>query len=197
MAITKKYALIIFDDEKIHDINQTVIQYSESSHKSASHFLFETEPINAEDTAQDLTYFRLSAEDDEGIKKKMDELIEELDKFDTFYSIRNLETGDVYTVIATVGALDIKFDNIKVIPKGTYKKIDAIKNIKVEYGYCKGYKPTFRPLEGNSIENLKINDETIYLFCKSSEDMKKLQDYLTEKIMEINPDFEIGTRIFI
>lgn len=75
-----------------------------------------------------------------------------------------MKTGEFSTTIASVGGIYIKFDNLKIVPKGTYKQIDELKNIKTEFGYTKGYKPPFRPLEGISLEDTKIKNEVIYLF---------------------------------
>ncbi|WP_303371274.1 hypothetical protein [Methanobrevibacter sp.] len=197
MPIEKKFILIIFNNDKINDFNKVIIKYADSVNQSSSHLLFETEPISIVDIAQDVTFFNIIAEDEDSLNRKMDDLIEELKKFNSYYSIRNTETRELFTDIVSVGAIDIKFDNIKVIPKGTYKKIDEIKNLITEFGSCKGYKPTFRPLEGNSVENLKLQDEIIYLFSNSHEDMAKLQDYMSKKALEINPDFLIGTRTFV
>ena len=197
MAVSKKLSIVIMDHSKIHEINQIIIKYSDSSSPSSSHILFDVEPINLNDVAEDLTFFRIDAEDEKSLDNKINELIEELNQENTDYSIRNMETGEFYTTIASVGAIYIKFDNVKRIPKGTYEKIDELKNMVTEFGYCKGYKPPFRPLEGNSIESIEVKSENIYLFATPSEDMPKLIDYMSEKIMEINPDFVIESKIFI
>ena len=91
--------------------------------------------------------------------------------------------------------MNIKFDKIKIIPEGTYEKIDELKYLKTEFGSCRGYKPKFRPLEGKPIENVDIIPEPIYMFCDSREDLLKLKDYLYEKIMGINPDLELEFKI--
>ena len=75
--------------------------------------------------------------------------------------------------------------------------MNALKNLKTEFGYCKGYKPPFRPIEGRSIENMEVKQENIYLFSKPPENMPKLIEYISKKIMEIDPDFEIESKIFI
>ena len=90
----------------------------------------------------------------------------------------------------------IKFDNIKCISKGTYKKIDELKQSKTEFGYCKGYKPDFRPIESNPVENVTIPDEKIYLFSDSRENILKLSEYLSEKANEIDSDLEVEFILF-
>ena len=92
--------------------------------------------------------------------------------------------------------MDIKFDNLNEIPKGTYKKIDDLKYLKTEFGYCKGYMPTFRPLEGKPINNKEIKDEHIYVFSNSDENMAKLREVICKKIMEINADLIVEHRQF-
>lgn len=197
MTAVKKLSIVIMDRAYIHDINHIVVKHSNTSAQSSSHVLFDVEPVNMTDIAEDLTFFTMSAEDEASLDNKVNDLIEELNTLNTDYSIRNMETNNFYTTIESVGRLSIKFDNLKILPKGTYKKIDALKNIKTEFGYCKGFKPTFRRLEGNSIENLEVKDENIYLFTNPEGDMSKLIEHLSEKVMEINPDFYIETKIFI
>ena len=164
MAVSKKLSIVIMEPEKIDEINDIIVKYSEMSAQSSSHVLFDVEPVNLSDIAEDLTFFTLSAEDEKSLDDKQNKVIEELNQLDTDYSIRNMETKEYFTTIASVGAVFIKFDNFKTIPKGTYEKIDKWKNAKTKFGYCKGYKPAFRPIEGNSIEQLEIKQETIYLF---------------------------------
>ena len=123
MSIKKEFYLIIFDETKIHDLNKIIVDHSDYAYQSSSHYLFEVNLSNATVTSDDVTYFQLTDEDESTIDNRLKEIMAELDKFDTFYSIKNCETGEVYSVITTVGSVDIKFDNLKVIPKGTYEKI--------------------------------------------------------------------------
>lgn len=197
MSISKTFYLINFDESKIHDFNEIISHFSNFFHPYSSHYLFSLNIDASTVSTQDVTYFKLDAENEEGIDKKLHELIEELDKFGTYYSIKDSETGKVYSVITTVGALDIKFDNIKTIPNGTYEKIDELKNLITEFGYCKGYKPQFRVLEDKPIDNFNVPSEIIYLFSDSSEHMINLRDYLSEKILEINPGLVIEPRVFV
>ena len=191
------FYLINFDESKIHDFNEIISQFSNFFHPYSSHYFFNLSIDASTVSTQDVTYFKLDAENEEGIDKKLRGLMEELDKFDTYYSIKDSETGKIYTVITTVGELDIKFDNFKSIPNGTYEKIDEIKNLITEFGCCKGFKPQFRVLEDKPIENYDVQPEIIYLFSDSSEHMINLQDYMSEKILEINPDFVIEPKVFV
>ena len=77
------------------------------------------------------------------------------------------------------------------IKEGTYEKIDELKNFKSEFGICRGYKPNFRLMEGQHYENLNNKPEGIYLLCRSQENLMQLKELLSEKIMEIDPDFVI------
>lgn len=196
MAVTHKYAIATFDHDKISEIDEIIVKYYENITKSSSHILFDIKPINPTDVVEDLTFFRIIAENESEANDIFNKMVAEMDTVDTDYSIWNEETRDVFTTINHIGALDIKFDKIHTIEKGTYKSIDELKNMRTEFGYCKGYKPSFRPLEERPIENLEVPKESIYLFSKTSEEYSKLTDFLSEKIMAINPDFELETRIF-
>lgn len=196
MAISKKFSTVILDHEKIHDINKILVKYSESSRQSSSHLLFNIKPITITDITNDLTFFRLTAENEKSLKDKLHKIIDKLDALNTDYGIRDEETGEIYSSIKDVGAMNIKFDNIHIIPKGTYAQIDALKNKKTEWGYSVGYKPPFRPIESKEIENVEIKDETIYLFSRTSESQLKLKDCIYENIMEINPDLIVEYKDF-
>ena len=196
MVCIHKYSIVIFNHAKIAEVNKIILKYSEHISKSSSHVLFNIEPINLTDVVEDLTFFRITSKDENSLNNQFNEMTEELNTVDTDFAIRNEETGEIFTIINHVGALDIKFDNITTIKKGTYRKIDELKTTKTEFGYCKGYKPTFRPLEEKLIESIDVPKETIYLFSKTSENYSKLEDYLSENIMEIDSNFELESRIF-
>ena len=191
MVITKKFSLVILDLERISDINKILVEYADSTTQSSSHVLFNIDPVNTFDTTLDLSFFRICGEDDKEIKNKLNQIIDELNKLDTDYGIMDNETEEMFTTIAHAGAFDIKFDNLKVIPEGTYEKIDALKNIKTEFGFCKGYKPAFRAVESKDISDIDVPLETIYYLSRTSEDHAKLKKYITEKILEINSDLII------
>lgn len=197
MAITHKYSIATYDPDKISEIDKIILKYSENITKSSSHVLFNIEPINLNDVVEDLTFFRITSENESKAKEKYNEMLKELNTVDTDFSIRDEESGEIFATINHVGALDIKFDKMHSIKKGTYKIIDELKNIKTEFGYCKGYKPNFRLLEGKEIESVDVPKETIYLFAKSSEEYSKLTDYLSDIIMEFDSDLELESRIFM
>jgi len=185
------------DTEKISEINQTILKYSDTVSRNSTYLIFNSNPIYLGDVVEDLTFFHLIAEDETELDKKLNELINELNQIKSDYSLRNEETGKFIVQVKCVGAVDIKFDNLETIPKGTYKKIDELKYTKTDFGYCKGYKPPFRPLESTSLEYKEIKPESIYVFTNTSENMQKLRDYIYEKIMEINSEFIVEHRKFI
>ena len=191
MAIIKKFSLVILDLERISDINKVLVEYADSTTQGSSHVLFDIEPVNTFDTTLDLSFFRICGTDEKEIKDKLNQLIDKLNQLDTDYGIMDNETEEMITTITCAGAFDIKFDNLKVIPEGTYEKIDALKNIKTEFGYCKGYKPGFRAVESKDISDIDVPLETIYYLSRTAEEYAKLKECLTEKIMEINPDLII------
>ena len=51
-------------------------------------------------------------------------------------------------------------------------------------------------MESQSLEDKAIKPESIYLFCHSQEDLENLKDMLYEKILKIEPDFEVEFRQF-
>ena len=197
MAIKKKFYLIIFNNDLIHEFNEILFKFSDSVYQSSSHYLFNVNLNTATITSEDVSYFTLTADDEASLDKKLKELMAELNKLDAYYSIKDSETGEVFSIISKVGAVDIKFDNMDTIPEGVYDKIDGLKNCKKEFGYTKGYNPKFRVMEGNSTKDFEVQTETIYLFSDSSENMDKLLDYMDEKIKNIHPDFLIENRVFI
>ena len=139
----------------------------------------------------DITLFRLESESESGLDKKLNDLIEEMNQLDTGYAIRDEDTHEMIVEIEHLMVLNIKFDNVKFIKRGTFEKIDEINHLKTEFGICKNYNPNFRPVENISIENMDIKPETIYLFSDSQENLSKLKSLIFEKIMEIDSNLEI------
>ena len=107
MTAVKKLSIVIMDHPYIHDINHIIVKHSDTSAQSSSHVLFDVEPVNMTDVAEDLTFFTMSAEDEAALDKKVDNLIEELNTLNTDYSIRNMETNNFYTTIKSVGRLSL------------------------------------------------------------------------------------------
>lgn len=191
MAIKKSYAITNLETEKIHDVNKIILKYAEITFQSSSDVYFDMAPVNNE-VVEDMTFFQLESEDEAGLNEKFKELTKEIDKVIRNYAIRDENTGELLVYLKFVGELSIKFDNLSFIKEGTYKKIDELKNFKSEFGICRGYKPNFRLIEGQHLENKHVKPEGIYLLCHSQENLMKLKELLSEKIMEIDSDFEIG-----
>ncbi|MBQ7928347.1 MAG: hypothetical protein IJ287_06350 [Methanobrevibacter sp.] len=184
------------DTEKISQFNQIILKHANTIRQASSNVLFNTYPIDMGNIVQDLTYFNIEAEDEKGLEENLNNLIEELNQMNCDYCLVNEDTREFIEYVQFVGSVDIKFDNLTEIPKGTYKKIDELKYLKTEFGYCKGYMPTFRPLEGKPINNKEIKDEHIYVFSNSDENMAKLREVICKKIMEINADLIVEHRQF-
>lgn len=191
MGIKKNYAITNLETDKIPEVNNIIRKYASVSLKSSSHVYFDMEPVNTDDIIEDMTFFQLEAEDEAGLDEKFKELNEEINSLITNYAIRDEDTGELIVYLKFVGEIYIKFDNVSVIKEGTYKKIDELKNLQTEFGICRGYKPYFRVKEGQNIENRVNKSEGIYLLCQNQENLMKLKDLLTERIMEIDSDFVV------
>ena len=191
MVIKKNYAITNLETETIHEVNKIIRKYASITLQSSSHTYFDMEPTNYNEVIEDMTFFQLEAEDETALDEKFKELAKEIDQLISNYAIRDEDTGELLVYLKFVGELCIKFDNISVIKEGTYKKIDELKNLKTEFGICRGYKPNFRVMEGQHIENMNNKPEGIYLLCRSQENLMKLKELLSEKIMEIDSDLEI------
>jgi hypothetical protein len=68
--------------------------------------------------------------------------------------------------------------------------MDEIKTMKTNMGYCKGFKPKFRPLSGD-LSKVRVNPEMIYLVSDSCENLKRFKDIIFERLLEFDPDFEL------
>lgn len=197
MAIKKKYSIAIVDIGKIDEINKIVIKYATTIKQYSTYFYFNRDPIHVDDISMDITFFQLECESQADIDRTLNDLIEEVGQLNTEFAIRDEDTHEMIVAIEHVIALDIKFDDVKFLKEGTYKKIDEINHLKTEFGICKNYNPNFRPLENTSIENTDVGAETIYLFSDSAENLSKLKAFITEKIMEIDSNFKIDVKQFM
>lgn len=196
MSSKRNFVINILETEMIADINRILRKYADITLQSSSYVYFSAQPANPGDVVQDITFFTLKSDDKKSADEKLDILIDELNQLDTDYAIRDEDSGKMIVYVEFVGAIDIKFDNMKIIKEGTYDKIDELKSYKTEFGLCKGYKPSFRPVESQSIENKEIKPESIYLFCHSQKDLMKLKEMLYEKILEIDTGLEVEFRQF-
>lgn len=197
MTIIRKFSLAIVDIEKIKEINKIVIKYATHVREFSTYYYFKLDPIHASDINMDITLFELESESESDAEKSLNDLIEELNQLNTQYAIRDEDTAEMIVEIEHVITLHIKFDNVKVIKDGTFEKIDAMNHLKTEFGICKTYNPNFRPIENRPIENLDVKPETVYLFSDTAENLSILKELITEKIMEIDSDFEIDFTPFM
>lgn len=197
MVIKRNLSLAIVDIERIAEINKILIKYAAHVQEYSTHLYFNLDPIHAEDINMDITLFRLESENESDMDKKLNDLIEEMNGLNTGYAIRDEDTHEMVVEIEHLMALNIKFDKVKYIKEGTFKKIDEMNHLKTEFGICKTYNPNFRPVENMSIENMDIKPEIIYLFSDSAENLSKLKTFVSEKIMEIDPDLEMDGMPFM
>ena len=197
MFIERKFSIAIVDIEKIDEINEIIIRYSTFIKQYSTHFYFNLDPIHDDAISMDITFFKLESESESDLDEKLNDLIEELNRLNTEYAIRDECSHEMIVEIENVIALDIKFDHVRFIEEGTYEKIDEMNHLKTEFGICKSYNPNFRALENSSIENKHVEPETIYLFSDSSENLSKLKTMICEKIMQINSNFEIEVKPFM
>lgn len=191
MSIKRNYILGIINDKTILEFEGVISRYASMSRASSSHMYFSKQPIDSGEISQDVIFFQIESENESKLDKKVKDLISELNELEGDYVLRDDETGEMLVTVRYGGQIAIKFDNLKTLKKGTFEKIDELKTFNADFGYCKGFKPNFRPIEGNSIEDLNVNPEVIYITADSSENLLKLRDFLTSKVKEIDSGLEV------
>lgn len=197
MAVEKNFSVAIVDIEKIEDVNKILFKYATHVKEYSAYYYFNLEPMDIWNIKNDITLFQLCSQSESSFDKKLNDLIEELDQLNTLYAIRNEDTHEMIAEIEHILALFIKFDNVEFIKKGTFEKIDRFHYLKTEFGICKSYNPHFRPVEDMPIEDKTVEPEAIYIFSDSEENLSKLKDWVCEKIMEIDSNFEIEIKPFM
>lgn len=196
MSSKRNFLIGIMDDTKICEVNHILEKYATMTWEYPSYMFFSKQPIDDKHNVNDITLFQLEAENESILDEQLDEIITELNALNGDYVLCDDDTKEMIVAIDHLGKLIIRFDNVKMIPKGTFEKINQLKHLKTEFGYCKGFKPKFRPIEGNSIENLDVNPEIIYLISDCEENLLKLKDHVSEKVLEIDSDFVLDFKIF-
>lgn len=196
MSIKRNYILGIINDNAIPEFEGTVSRYASMSRESSSHMYFSRQPVDSSDISQDVIFFQLESENKSELEGKVKSLISDLNELKGDYVLRDDETGELLVTVRYGGQIAIKFDNLKIIKKGTFEKIDELKSFKTDFGYCKGFKPNFRPIEGNSVEDLNVEPEIIYITASSSENLMKLRDLLTDEVKEIDSGLEVDFNWF-
>lgn len=196
MSIKRNFLVGIMDDNSIDAVDDVLFKHSQINLKSSSFMFFGKEPVDVTHTTQDITFLQLEGESESELNENLKNLINDLNELNTDYILRDQESEEILVSVDFVAKLFAKFDNFKEIKPGTFKKIDELKVLRNELGYCKGFKPKFRPIEGNSVENMVLDSEVIYLISDSRENLSKLSDYLSEKLLEIDSNFEIEVKVF-
>ena len=196
MSIKRNYIVGDVDGERIKDVTEIVEKYADITMESSSHMFFDKQPIDPNHYKTDVIFFQIEAENESELNNELNEMIEKLKLLNADLMLRDEKAGKFLINIQHGGIITIKFDNIKTIKEGTYKKIDRIKLLKTEYGYCRGFKPSFRPIEPNFIENIYVNPETIYLISDSSQHLSQLKDEVFKEILEIDSDFTLEFNVY-
>lgn len=191
MSIKRNYILGIINDKTILEFEGVISKYASMSTASSSHMYFSKQPVDSAEISQDVIFFQIESENESILDKKVNDLISELNELEGDYVLRDDETGEMLVTVRYGGQIAIKFDKIKTLKHGIFKKIDDLKTFNADFGYCKGFKPNFRPIEGNSIEDLDVNPEVIYITADSSENLLKLRDFLTDRVKDIDSDLEV------
>lgn len=196
MVVQRNYVLGIINDESIRDINDIILSYSSVTQQSTSHMYFAKQPVDNNKFNMDVTFFQLEDENISLLRKKLTNLVHELDKLDTDYVLRDEESGRMLVIVDYGGKLIIKFDNVDIIKEGTFDRINELKQLKTDFGYTKGFVPNFRPVEGKSIKGILINPEIIYIISHSTEELSKMIDYVSEKIKETDSNLTVEFKPF-
>lgn len=191
MVIQRNYIIGIIDHDKIPEVNEVISSYSEVTMESSANLYYARQPVNLGEDVLDATFFQLEAENENSLDKKIEDLFRDLDKLTGDYVIKDEESGKLLSVVDHGGKLLVKFDKLKIIKKGTFKQIDDLKQFKSDFGYTRGFNPSFRPIEERPIENIDVNPEVIYAISDSSENLSKFTEELSKKVMEIDSNFEV------
>lgn len=191
MTIRGNYTVGIMDETMINKINTAISKCADITMQSSSHMYFDKQPINVNEVVQDVTFFQLKSDDVASFKRKLNGLIESLNALDTDYILMDEESKRMIVTVDHGGYITAKFDNVKYLKQGTYDMIDEIKCMKTDMGYCKGFKPKFRPLCGKPIDEVRVNPEIIYIVSDSDENLEKFRDMVTKMLLDFEPDFEL------
>ena len=115
------------------------------------------------------------------------DLINELGELCKYVTFIDRHSGDV---LQYIGRLTISFDKIKSIKIGTHDKIDELKVLKTEFGYCKGQKPDIRIMETSHAVNMGFS-EVIYLLSDSLDNLVKLDLLIEKELLDFDSNFEL------
>lgn len=191
MTVKRKYIIGIINDDYIDTVNDIISKYSDKTEKTSFNMIFIKQPIDFDNVPHDVTFFQLECENESEMEKKLNELIDELDSMNIDYTLMDDKTRELLVTVKYGGQITIKFDDINFLEEGTFEKIDELKSLHTDIGYCKGFKPNFRPFEGHSLDNLKILPEIMYITSDCEENLLKFRDLVFERVSEINPDLKV------
>lgn len=113
------------------------------------------------------------------------DLINELYELCKYVTFKDIDSKEV---LPYTGRIIIRFDKNKSIKIGTMDKLDELKVLKTEFGYCEGYKPLLQNVDGCSPV---INTEEIYLVSDSLDNLIKLDSIIQNKLLEFDPNLEL------
>lgn len=114
------------------------------------------------------------------------DLINELGELCKYVTFIDQDSGDV---LQYIGRLTISFDKIKYIKVGTHDKIDELRTLKTELGYCKGKKPDIRIMESGYALNMGFS-EIIYIISDSLDNLVKLDLLIEKELLNFDSNFE-------
>ncbi|WP_405291091.1 hypothetical protein [Methanobrevibacter sp.] len=121
------------------------------------------------------------------------DLVKELGELCAYVTLKDCDTKEV---IHSVGKIIISFDKIDLIKIGTFEKLDKLKQLKTEFGYCKSYDVDSlgikgpRPIEGMSARNMGFRD-VIILVSNSLDNLVKLDLLIENQVLDIDSNFEV------
>lgn len=187
----RNYIIGIVNDNDIPKISKVILQYAVMTKETSSHMFFSKQPVDPKRISQDFIFLQIAGDNETMLEKKLENMINDLDDLNAAYVLRDQESGEFLVTVKYGGQITIKFDNVKTIEQGTFAKIDELKFLDEDFGYCKGFKPNFRPVEGKSIEDLEVLPEEIYIVSDSEQNLLKLRDYIYQKVKDIDSDLEI------
>lgn len=191
MTVKRKYIVGIINDEYIDAVNEVISKYTDKTEKTSFNMIFVKQPIDFSNVPHDVTFFQLEGEDETQMEKKLNQLIDELDSMNIDYTLMDDETRELLVTVKFGGQITVKFDNINYLEEGTFDKIDELKSLHTDIGYCKGFKPSFRPFEGHHLDHLNILPEIMYITSDCEENLLKFRDLVFEKVLEINPELKV------
>lgn len=190
MSVKRSYILGVINHSEVSKANDIISKYAVDVKDTTSYMYFAKQPIKPGQLSNDVIFFQMVAENDRMLKEQEENLISELNNLDTDYVLRDNNTGEFLVTVKYGAQVAIKFDKVKFLEPGTFEKIDELKFTNTDFGYCKGFKPNFRPLEGKSTESVEVLPEIIYITSDSEENLLKLRDFVAQKALEIHPDLE-------